>query len=30
MEVEMEWDGNPNIILDIKTTFGVSLPIQVI
>lgn len=30
MELEMEWDGNPNIVLDIKTTFGVSLPIQVI
>ncbi|KAF3325882.1 synaptotagmin-5-like protein [Carex littledalei] len=29
MELEMEWDGNPNIVLDIKTTFGVSLPIQV-
>lgn len=30
MELEVEWDGNPNIVLDIKTTFGVSLPIQVI
>ncbi|KAJ3693407.1 hypothetical protein LUZ60_008887 [Juncus effusus] len=29
MELEMQWDGNPNIVLDIKTTFGMSLPIQV-
>lgn len=30
MELEMNWDGNPSIILDIKTRLGVSLPIQVI
>ncbi|KAJ6747344.1 SYNAPTOTAGMIN-5-LIKE [Salix koriyanagi] len=29
MELEMNWDGNPSIILDIKTRFGVSLPVQV-
>ncbi|MCL7036480.1 hypothetical protein MKW94_028707 [Papaver nudicaule] len=29
MELEMQWDGNPSIVLDIKTKFGVSLPIQV-
>ncbi|KAG8639333.1 synaptotagmin-5 [Manihot esculenta] len=29
MELEMNWDGNPSIILDIKTRLGVSLPIQV-
>ncbi|KAL9230275.1 hypothetical protein vseg_005648 [Gypsophila vaccaria] len=29
MEIEMQWDGNPNIILDIKTHLGVALPIQV-
>ncbi|CAL5358919.1 unnamed protein product [Camellia sinensis] len=29
MELEMEWDGNPNIVLDIKTKVGVGLPIQV-
>ncbi|KAI4316348.1 hypothetical protein L6164_024336 [Bauhinia variegata] len=29
MEIEMQWDGNPNIVLDIKTRVGVSLPIQV-
>lgn len=26
----MQWDGNPNIVLDIKTKVGVSLPVQVI
>ena len=26
----MQWDGNPNIVLDIKTKLGVSLPVQVI
>ena len=26
----MQWDGNPNIVLDIKTRVGVGLPIQVI
>ncbi|KAI3868757.1 hypothetical protein MKW98_008842 [Papaver atlanticum] len=29
MELEMQWDGNPSIVLDIKTKLGVSLPIQV-
>lgn len=29
MELEMQWDGNPSIILDIRTRVGVSLPIQV-
>ncbi|KAG8375811.1 hypothetical protein BUALT_Bualt10G0139200 [Buddleja alternifolia] len=29
MEVELQWDGDPNIILDIKTKVGVSLPVQV-
>lgn len=29
MELEMQWDGNPNIILDVRTRVGVSLPIQV-
>ncbi|CAM8970457.1 unnamed protein product [Rhodiola kirilowii] len=29
MELEIQWDGNPNIVLDIKTKLGVSLPIQV-
>lgn len=29
MELEMQWDGNPNIILDIKTYLGVGLPVQV-
>ncbi|KAL3824531.1 hypothetical protein ACJIZ3_020560 [Penstemon smallii] len=29
MELEMQWDGNPNIILDIKTYLGVALPVQV-
>ncbi|KAJ9702612.1 hypothetical protein PVL29_004380 [Vitis rotundifolia] len=29
MELEMQWDGNPNIVLDIKTRVGVGLPIQV-
>jgi hypothetical protein len=30
MEWEMQWDGNPNIKLDIKTRVGVALPVQVI
>jgi hypothetical protein len=25
----MNWDANPNIILDVKTRLGVALPIQV-
>ncbi|KAK7849778.1 synaptotagmin-4 [Quercus suber] len=29
MELEMQWDGNPHISLDIKTKLGVALPIQV-
>ncbi|KAE8056343.1 hypothetical protein FH972_013124 [Carpinus fangiana] len=29
MELEMQWDGNQNIKLDIKTRVGVSLPVQV-
>lgn len=29
MELEMNWDGNPSIILAIKTRFGVALPVQV-
>ncbi|KAF3447091.1 hypothetical protein FNV43_RR12271 [Rhamnella rubrinervis] len=29
MELEMQWDGNPNIVLDVKTRVGVGLPIQV-
>ncbi|KAG0498278.1 hypothetical protein HPP92_002584 [Vanilla planifolia] len=29
MELEMQWDGNPNIVLDIQTALGVALPIQV-
>ncbi|KAM0854377.1 hypothetical protein ACQ4PT_050458 [Festuca glaucescens] len=28
MELEMQWDGNPNIVLDIQTTLGISLPVQ--
>ncbi|KAK9130599.1 hypothetical protein Sjap_011086 [Stephania japonica] len=29
MELEMQWDGNPSIILDIKTRLGVGLPVQI-
>lgn len=29
MELEMQWDGNPSIVLDVRTLVGVSLPIQV-
>nr|KYP70195.1 Extended synaptotagmin-3 [Cajanus cajan] len=29
MDLEMQWDGNPNIVLDIKTKVGVKLPVQV-
>ncbi|KAJ0984331.1 hypothetical protein J5N97_002687 [Dioscorea zingiberensis] len=29
MELEVQWDGNPNIVLDIQTVLGVALPIQV-
>ncbi|KAL9313270.1 hypothetical protein ACSQ67_018722 [Phaseolus vulgaris] len=28
MDIEMQWDGNPNIVLDIKTRVGVVLPVQ--
>lgn len=30
MELEMQWDGNPNIVLAVKTRLGVALPVQVI
>ena len=30
MELEMNWDGNPSIVLDIKTRLGVALPVQVL
>ncbi|XP_077237973.1 calcium-dependent lipid-binding (CaLB domain) family protein isoform X1 [Tasmannia lanceolata] len=29
MELELQWDGNPSIILDIRTRVGLALPIQV-
>ncbi|KAE9601780.1 putative C2 domain, synaptotagmin-like mitochondrial-lipid-binding domain-containing protein [Lupinus albus] len=29
LELEMNWDGNPSIVLDIKTLIGVALPVQV-
>nr|KAJ0198703.1 hypothetical protein LSAT_V11C600335740 [Lactuca sativa] len=29
MGLEMNWEGNPNIILDIKTRLGVGFPVQV-
>ncbi|XVE53594.1 hypothetical protein DITRI_Ditri03aG0014800 [Diplodiscus trichospermus] len=29
MELELKWDGNPNIVLNINTKLGVSLPVQV-
>ncbi|XP_020553290.1 synaptotagmin-5 isoform X3 [Sesamum indicum] len=29
MELELQWDGNPKFILDIKTRVGVALPIQI-
>lgn len=29
MDLEMKWDGNPNIVLDINTHIGVTLPVQV-
>ncbi|GER42603.1 calcium-dependent lipid-binding family protein [Striga asiatica] len=28
MELDLQWDGNPKIVLDIKTRLGVTLPIQ--
>lgn len=29
MELEMEWDGNPTIALDVKTHVGVVIPVKV-
>ncbi|KAL4571443.1 hypothetical protein LXL04_018202 [Taraxacum kok-saghyz] len=29
LELEMNWDGNPSIVLDVKTRLGVGLPVQV-
>ncbi|OMO90767.1 C2 calcium-dependent membrane targeting [Corchorus olitorius] len=29
MEFELQWDGNPNIVLNINTRLGVALPVQV-
>ncbi|XP_073130463.1 synaptotagmin-5-like isoform X1 [Henckelia pumila] len=29
MELDLQWDGNPNIVLEIKTKVGVSIPVQV-
>ncbi|KAM7275165.1 hypothetical protein ACFE04_017031 [Oxalis oulophora] len=29
MELDVQWDGNPDIVLDINTRVGVALPIQV-
>ncbi|XP_075642645.1 synaptotagmin-5-like [Castanea sativa] len=29
MELEMNWDGNPSMVLDIKTRVGLALPVQV-
>ncbi|XP_026447964.1 synaptotagmin-5-like isoform X3 [Papaver somniferum] len=29
MDLELQWDGNPSIILDIKTKLGIALPVQV-
>ncbi|XP_020240880.1 synaptotagmin-5-like [Asparagus officinalis] len=29
MELELNWDGNPNLVLDVGTRLGLSLPIQV-
>ncbi|GJY43873.1 putative ribonuclease H-like domain-containing protein [Tanacetum coccineum] len=29
LELEMNWDGNPDIVLDVKTRLGVGLPVQV-
>ncbi|XP_022730515.1 synaptotagmin-4 isoform X2 [Durio zibethinus] len=28
MELELQWDGNPNIVLNINTRVGVALPVQ--
>lgn len=29
MELDLQWDGNPKIVLDVKTRVGVGLPIEV-
>ncbi|GMI92476.1 SYNAPTOTAGMIN HOMOLOG E, synaptotagmin 5, ARABIDOPSIS THALIANA SYNAPTOTAGMIN HOMOLOG E [Hibiscus trionum] len=29
LEMDMQWDGNPNIVLNINTRLGVTLPVQV-
>lgn len=29
IEFDLQWDGNPNIVLDIKTRVGVVIPVQV-
>jgi len=29
MEFDMQWDGNPDIVLSIKTKVGIVLPAQV-
>ncbi|KAJ4951037.1 hypothetical protein NE237_027869 [Protea cynaroides] len=29
MELELKWDGNPRIVLDIKTLLGVGLPVEI-
>ncbi|CAI9298365.1 unnamed protein product [Lactuca saligna] len=29
LELEMKWDGNPSIVLDVKTRLGLGLPVQV-
>nr|CAD1825814.1 unnamed protein product [Ananas comosus var. bracteatus] len=29
MDLELNWDANPNLVLDIRTKLGLSLPIQV-
>eukprot|EP00252_Welwitschia_mirabilis_P012837 TRINITY_DN28377_c0_g1_i2.p1 TRINITY_DN28377_c0_g1~~TRINITY_DN28377_c0_g1_i2.p1 ORF type:complete len:312 (+),score=49.48 TRINITY_DN28377_c0_g1_i2:258-1193(+) len=29
MELELQWDGNPSIILDVKPLVGIALPVQV-
>ncbi|RZC51068.1 hypothetical protein C5167_019490 [Papaver somniferum] len=30
MDLELQWDGNPSIILDIKTKLGIALPVQLL
>lgn len=29
MDLEVQWDGNPSIVLGVKTRLGVALPVQV-